>query len=140
MTLTDLNNALIALLTYEDTGIDVRSAYDYSAEDPRHSKTVIVRATNARMETPGIGDAFVTVEILGMTFVSEDYNRAQLNAICAATQNLVNSWTMSQITAAINRAGITVDGLFDLQISTIDAEDSYAFNLTFTLAIQNFNQ
>lgn len=139
MTLIDLTNALKSLLTYADTGIDVRSAYDYSAEDPRNSKTVIVRATNARMETPGIGDAFVTVEILGFTFVSEDYDRAQLNAICAATQSLVNGWTMEQITAAINREGITADGLIDLQVSSIDAEDSYVFNLTFTLAIQNFN-
>lgn len=140
MTLTDLNNALISLLTYEDTGIDVRSAYDYSAEDPRHSKTVIVRATNARTITPGIGDAFVTVEILGMTFVSEDYNRAQLNAIFAETQQIVAGWTMAQLTASINRDNVTVDGLFDVSVSSIDAEDSYAFNLTFTLAIQNFNE
>lgn len=139
MTLIDLTNALKSLLVYADPEIDVRSAYDYSAEDPRHSKTVIVRATNARTITPGIGDAFVTVEILGMTFVSEDYDRAQLNAICTATQSLVNGWTMAQITAAINRDNVTADGLIDQQISAIDAEDSYVFNLTFTLAIQNFN-
>lgn len=140
MTLIDLTNALKNLLVYADPEIDVRSAYEYNADDPRHSKTVIVRATNARTMTPGIGDAFVTVEILGFTFVSEDYGRAQLNAICAATQTLVNGWTMAQLTAAINRDNITVDGLIDLQVSAIDAEDSYVFNLTFTLAIQNFNE
>lgn len=139
MTMIDLTNALKSLLVYADPEIDVRSAYDYSAEDPRHSKTVIVRATNARTNTPSIGDAFVTVEILGFTFVSEDYDRAQLNAICAATQTLVRGWSMDQITAAINRDNITADGLIDLQVSSIDTEDSYVFNLTFTLAIQNFN-
>lgn len=139
MTLIDLTNALKSLLVYADPEIDVRSAYDYNVDDPRHSKTVIVRATNARMLTPGLGDAFVTVEILGFTFVSEDHDRAQLNAICAATQTLINGWTMAQITAAINRDNITADGLIDQQVSSIDAEDSYVFNLTFTLAIQNFN-
>ena len=135
MTQIDLAEVLKNMLRFDDD-VCVLLAY---ADQTRQSKTIIVRVPALSYVSPDRKAVFANVEISGMTFTSEDPDRAELNDLLAATERQILSWSPENVTQAICREGVCCDGLFDYAVNLIDTADSFVFTSSFTMAIQ-FNQ
>ena len=118
------------------TSYGVEKTASYSPGDVIDGAGVLVcEITNREQRYPGVPVYFLSVSLLGMTFVSVDPDQSIIREVFDDTLKSVQGWTAAALTTA---TGLTVDGILPITTAAIrGSADRYTFSVDFQLAMSN---
>ena len=129
-----LIDGLLSAVSLSDTGIEKRPFYD--PETPVSGDGVFIcELTNRQQAYPGQPIWFVSVSLLGLTFISDDPQQSIIRQMYTDALRSVQGWTAAGLTTAV---GLKIDGILPITTAAIRGTDKdYRFAIDFRLAMSD---